>query len=146
MPYLNTFFESIRTAVKAVEISVGVAAFNEVWIAPFLDVDRLLDSTRLPAAVIIDNGGSVSAINGDDEVRRFTIAIVETVPRDHIGEDSIQSIFNLGEVLVDALVYDDTLSVYSSADNDLEAVGTDTENLLLIVKSYQFEAEFERSS
>jgi hypothetical protein len=142
--YIATFLESVRTLITAIEISAGVPAFNSVWIAPFLDIERLMDATRIPAAVILDTGGTVSAINGSDVQRNFTVAIVACVQRDHIGEASIKALLELGELLTTALIYDDTLNVFSGPDGDVEAVGLDTESLLLIVKSYQFTGEFER--
>jgi len=143
MGQVSTFLSDVKTRTEAV-MNGGSVAFLRVWVAPFLDVERLLSIPRWPAAVIFDNGGSLDPHNGKIWTRQFSVAILTSHPRDHIGEETTHNILDLGELLMTALEYDTTIEIFNAGDDDLEAIGVD-ESIMVLVKTYRFTAQFERS-
>lgn len=140
---LTTFLKSVKTRVESV-LNGADPAFLRVWVAPFLDVERMLLIPRWPAAVIFDNGGTLDARNGKIWTREFSIAVVTCKPLDHIGEESTFEILDLGELLVNEMEYDTDNSVFNAGEAELETIGVDS-NLLVLVKTYRFTAQFERA-
>lgn len=138
MGQIADFLKDVRTRVEA------LATFDQVWIAPFIDVERLLMIPRFPAAIIVDSGGEYDAFNGKIMVRQFSITVLDAHPRDHIGEETSLALLDLGETLMGALEYDTDIDIFNAGDSDLEALGTDT-GILILAKTYKFTATYERA-
>ena len=138
MGQIRTFLNDVKTRVDA------IGSFNQIWVAPFVDIDRIVKIPRFPTAVIVDNGGTIDPYNGKIMTRQFSITILDTSLRDHIGEESSLDILDLGEGLVSALEYDTTIEIFNASDEDLEAFGSDSQTLVL-AKTYNFVSEYVRS-
>ena len=141
---IRTFLEAIQTAVLAVVDGGAVKQFSRVDIMPFLDIERLMRIPRWPAAVIFDNGGTLDQYNGKIWTRLFSIAVIDCHPRDSIGQETVLQIHDRGEFLIDRLEYEEDLNIFTAGDDDLEAIGHDN-GLFVLVKTYRFTAQFERS-
>lgn len=134
MGAIRTFLEDVKSRVEAVVDGAAAQVFNQVVISPFVDIESL---TNTPAAVIVDEGGVLDRINKKIMTRRFSVVIVNDVPRDNYGEEQVLQLLDIGEFLVDALTYDTTIGIYNSADDDLAAIGTELGTIIL-VKTYRF--------
>lgn len=143
MGQVSDFLTDVKTRVEAA-LNGADPAFLRVWVAPFLDVERLLLIPRWPAAIVFDNGGTLDVRNGKIWTRSFSVAIVTCHPRDHIGEETTHQILDLGELLMNTMEYDTDIEIWNAGDDDLEAVGVD-ESILILVKTYRFTAQFERT-
>lgn len=140
----RTFIETIRTAVLAVEVSAGVKAFARCWVAPYLDLEQLLEVPRWPACVISDKGFSINQSNGKVKRGAFEVAIVMCKPRDHVGDATMLEIMDLGDLLVAALEYDSDNSVFNAAAGATDSVVTEA-GLLVVARKYQFTYEMKRT-
>ena len=136
MGAIRTFLEDVKTRVEAVVDGSAVKVFNQVVIAPFVDIEAL---TNTPAAVIVDEGGTLDRINKKIMTRTFSVVIANNVPRDNYGEEQMLQLLDAGEFLVAALSYDTTIDIYNAADEDLAAIGTELGGLIL-VNTYRFVA------
>lgn len=136
--------EAIKTRVAAVVDGGAAIAFPRTMIVPFLDVERLLKNPRWPAALITDNGGTLNERNGKIWTRSFSVSVVDSHPRDHVGEETALALTDLGDYLLAALEYDTDMDIWNAGDDDLEALGTDA-GVLVLVKTYRFTAEIQRT-
>jgi len=104
----------------------------------------LLRIPRWPAGVIIDKSGSLDPFNSKIWNRKFSVKVIDSKPRSAIGEESLLRIMDIGELLITAFEYDTDAEIFNAPDDDLEVIGIDT-NILLLVKTFNFTAQFERS-
>jgi hypothetical protein len=141
-----TFFETIRTALLAVNITTGpnVKAFPRVWVQPYLDLEALMKEPRWPTAVIIDNGWKIDRSNGKVKRGLFSVVIVLAKPRDPVGDASVLSIMDYTDVTITALEYESTNSIHSES-----AGGADYTTLeggvLLVARALDFSYELRRA-
>lgn len=139
----NTFYSAIRTAIGAIEASVGVLAFSRVWIAPYLDLDVLLRIPRFPACVISDKGFSINQSNGKVKSGAFEVAVVTCTPRDHVGDATMLSLMDLGDLLISAMEYDTDNSVHNAGAGATDSVVTEA-GLIVAARKYMFTYEMRR--
>ena len=144
MGQLRTFMEAIKTRGVAVVDGSAVKVFPRTMIVPFLDVERLMKNPRWPAALITDNGGTLNERNGKIWTRNFSVSVVDSHPRDNVGELTVKELWDMGDFLLTAMEYDTDLTIWNAGDDDLEAVGTDA-GVLVLVKTYRFTAELQRT-
>lgn len=137
------FLTQTKTDVEAVQYS-GAAAFHRVWIVPAINLNLLLQIPRWPVALMNDAGGVLDEVNGKVWTRRMDITIIDCVPRDHVGQESVLAVLNRGEALVAALEWNRTDGLYLAADSDVEAVASPT-GLILVQKTYTFAYQIQRA-
>lgn len=140
----RTFYEAIRSAVAAIEVSAGVKAFARVWIAPYLDMDALLRIPRWPACVISDKGFSINQSNGKVKTGSFEVAIVSCTPRDHVADMTTLDIMDLGDLLVTGLEYDSDNSVNNAAAGATDSIITEA-GLMIVARKFTFTYELRRT-
>lgn len=140
----RTFFETIRTAVGAVVNGSSVVQFPRVWMMPYLDLDKLLQNPRFPTAVIIDKGWSLDAANGKIKRGAFDVVIVDSKPRDHIGDATVLELMDKGDLLVTALEYDSDNSVFSAGAGATDSVTLDG-GIIIVARTFNFTYELKRS-
>ncbi|MCZ7608498.1 MAG: hypothetical protein M5U25_21135 [Planctomycetota bacterium] len=141
---IRTFLESVRTRVAAVVDGSAVPVFTRVWIAPFLNLDQVVQVPRWPAAIIVDKGGEYDLYNGKIMTRRFSVSIMDCHPRDHVGEETSLQILDRGEYLMTAMEYDTDIQIYNAGDDDLEAIALES-GLMILLKTYNFTAQYLRT-
>lgn len=140
---ISTFLTETKTDVEAVQYSAATA-FPRVWIVPAVDLAKLLKIPRWPTALINDAGGQLDPVNGKIWTRRLDITIIDSVPRDHVGEQSTLKVLALGNALVTALEHNSNDAIYLAADSDLQALPYGT-MLMMLTKTYSFEYQLQRS-
>lgn len=140
----RTFYEAIRSAVAAIEVSAGVKAFARVWIAPYLDMDALLRIPRWPACVISDKGFSINQSNGKVKTGSFEVAVVNCTPRDHVADMTTLDIMDLGDLLVTGLEYDSDNSVNNAAAGATDSIIT-AAGLMIVARKFTFTYELRRT-
>ena len=143
-PDIDAFLTEVVNRIKAID-NGGDPLFSNVRKAPFLDMAKLIKIPRWPAAVVLDGSGNFNRFNRDIWTRTFSVAIIDCVARDNIGEQTLKSMHLRMKGLIDTLKYRTTdTAVDYSADEELEAVGTETDMLLYVVKNVRFIATFDR--
>lgn len=140
----RTFYEAIRSAIAAIEVSANVKAFARVWVAPYLDMDMLLRIPRWPAAVISDKGFSINQSNGKVKTGAFEVAVVACTPRDQVGDASILDIMDLGDLLITGLEYDSDNSVNNAAAGATDSIITEA-GLMVVARKFTFTYEIRRT-
>lgn len=140
----GTFFEALRTALLAVEISSGVKAFPRVWVQPYLDLEALMKEPRWPTAVLIDNGWKIDKSNGKVKRGAFSVVIVLAKPRDPVGDASVLSIMDYTDVTITAMEYSTASAIHAES-----AGGADYTTLeggvLLVARALEFTYELRRT-
>ena len=137
------FLIQTKVDIEAVQLS-GSNAFHRVWIAPAVDVNTLLHVPRFPVAIINDGGGVLDPVNSKVWTRRMDVTVIDCVPRDHVGENSLDGVLDRGEALIAAMEWNRTDGLYLAADSDVSPVVAPN-GLVFIRKTYSFEYQLQRA-
>jgi len=143
---IDGYLDAIATIVKALTVGVNPRfAATRVVKQPDFNLQTLAQVRRYPSCVLVDEGGSLNAHNGQYWRRRMGVFVADESARDPNGSDALERVLGHVEAITTALRREYTAGVLTLQAEDGFTV-TSKSGSIVVVRALTYDVVLRRAS